>query len=105
MDCQPGKQQVALRHMDDALLDDLIGPQAIDACAGEADLSRADPNDAGDHFEQGRFAVAIGSDDRSQFAFADSEVGRLQDDAAGIAGFYAVEHQRRLSHAHAPFPA
>ncbi|MNL28833.1 hypothetical protein D3C87_1504960 [compost metagenome] len=81
------EQRAFLRDEADALAQDLIGTQAVQALALEDHVALADRQHAADCLEQRRFAGAVGTDDAVDLAGLDRQVSAVEDGrAVAVAG-------------------
>ena len=100
-DRQPVKDVYNLKRPPDSSPADLVRGKMADVFSLEEDLSPVPPEMAGDEIKQGRFAGAVGADDRNNLPFLDRKVG-LVDRHEVVEAFhdpFHLEHLRR-----SPFP-
>ena len=87
-----GDDAAALHHLEDAAADDLVGIDAVDALAVEQDLAAGDLavlglEQAGDRLQRGRFARAVGAQQRH-----DRALGHFEAQAAQHQDHVVIDH-------------
>ena len=101
-DAEEGEDLAPLRRMADAEAHDLVGGQAGDAAAGEADLAAGGVEHAGDGSEYGGLAGTVGAEHGDDAAWL-----HLQRDAAdgldgAVEGLDIGDAEQRLAHTNRP---
>src|SRR6185437_4513100 len=94
---QPAENLAALRNLRDAGEHARARAHAVDALAVEHDLAAAQRDDAGDRLDEGRFARAIGADQRDDLGIADGQIDLVNDVDRFIAGRDAPQLQHHAA--------
>ena len=94
----------ALRHLRDALLDDLMGADTGDALPQEGDAARLWLQEARDRAQRRRLAGAVRADERDDLAFIDFEADALERVDGAVVDVYIIDFQHGFCHIHTCFP-
>jgi len=86
-----GEDQVALRHVDQAALDELLGLLPHDIRPIETDLARLHADQTADRAQQRRLAVTIRSDEHRALALRHREGDALHDRCGAVSGHHVFE--------------